>query len=207
MSIVHTHLDLSIIKSNDPAIFLSKLESARHAAYLILRRPSNCTESHYLIERIHDHRQTLVVHKRYTGAEFSRDAFHHFEGVRWPGDLSAVPGPWRHPLHFSFPRLVVLDMGMQDAVLWLVPILKAIEPGAPFRRLLLRFCDDHDAQALPFPFEALDHCLSTIPTAKLLIGWAWGGIPEFAKTFRRNLPKLESEGRIMILHSLGPNCE
>ena len=115
---------------------------------------------------------------------------------------------WNEPLTFSFTNITLLDLTMDDAVLWLVMILEAIPSSTSLQRLIIRFCKSWDESALPFPFADLDRLLSTFPDAKLLIAWGWGGGEDsFIEDFRRQLPILASRGFIGVLYSSGPYCE
>jgi hypothetical protein len=74
----------------------------------------------------------------------------------WPEDLRLLRGPWQTPLHILFPNLVILDMEIDDIIMWLMPILNTMNASSPLHWLLIQNCDDTDLQALPFPSEAID---------------------------------------------------
>jgi hypothetical protein len=97
-------------------------------------------------------------------------------------------------------------LDMPDAVLWLLPILTAIEPSAPFDRLIIRTCSDWSSSSLPFPFKHLDRHLSRVPAVKVLLGWAYHD-DDFLQVFQYKLPRLHAAGRIKVLHASGPLCE
>jgi hypothetical protein len=102
-----------------------------------------------------------------------------------------------------------LDLGIEDAIFWIVPILNATDPISPLRRIFVRSCEDWNTKAFPFPFDALDELLSFRPAAKLLIGWAYDDevSDAFVKTFQTKLPLLHSRGSIGILYAAGPKCK
>ena len=130
-----------------------------------------------------------------------------FEGTRIPDNLTDISGLWNESLNFTFQNIRLLDLTMEDAVLWLPTILEAIHPSAPFQRLILRNCEDWDRSALPFPFVDLDRLLSDFPHAKLLIAWGCSDRPPFLATFRQKLPILSSKGFVDTLYAHGPRCE
>lgn len=66
----------------------------------------------------------------------------------------------------------MLDIPIDDAVYWLIRILRSVHSSAPLRRILLRNCHDCLATILPFPFEQLDDILARRKDAKLLLAWA-----------------------------------
>ena len=67
---------------------------------------------------------------------------------------------------------MLLDLNVQDAVYWLMPILQATSTYAPFCRVILCGCVDYDGYALPFPFRAFDRQLERWPDTKVLLAWA-----------------------------------
>lgn len=194
------------ITSNDPETLLQRLQSNCTASLLTLRRPSK-GKSGYDIERVYQHRLLLALRMQCTNYKPSHEEEFFFEEARWPDNLANIYGLWNEPLTFSFENIQLLDLTMDDAVLWLVTILEAIHPSAPLQRLIIRFCEDWDQSALPFPFADLDRLLNGFPNAKLLIAWGWGRNDSFARSFTLRLPILSSKGWIKVLYSNGPNCE
>jgi hypothetical protein len=116
-----------------------------------------------------------------------------------PEDLATYPGRWQSPLNISFPNLAILDLEMDDAVMWLIPILDTMSPSSPLRRLLIRHCDDADLQPLPFPSDGIDRCLAHLPRVRVLLAWQ----TDFVDSLRLRLPQLESEGRLKVLSISG----
>jgi hypothetical protein len=204
----NTHPRATIIYSNDPHHLRSALSDKQTASFLILRRPPSAGRlpSGYYIDYVHVHRGVLERLQYLTTVPATRNQWFHYHGLYWPHDLSILPGPWRSPLSFSFHRLTILDLDLHDAVYWLIPILNAVRPTAPLRRVILRGCDDHDSHPLPFPFADFDTCLMAWPAAKVLLGWAFIEDAPFIAEWHQHLPTLASTNRIAILYSGGPNC-
>lgn len=140
---------------------------------------------------------------------YSSELFNTFRGVRWPHDLSTIPGLWQFALTFQFHSLTILNLGVHDAALWLIPILVATDPAAPLRRVLITQCPAWDECLQPFPFQALDEQLESRPQAKLLLGFALddGESDDFVDIFKGRLPVLNSTGRIGVLYADGPRCK
>jgi hypothetical protein len=193
------------VTTNNPTEFLSGVRANSDSSFLILRRPLVSRRTGYAIEHVHFQRMVLNLTERDYGSTILQ--FHR--GVIFPWDLTFADGPWRRPLNLSLPNLTLLDLGMHDAVLWLIPLLTAIPSLTDFRRLIIRNCDDHNRLALAFPFEQLDYQWARLPAMKLLIGWGMDHIISdmFVNVFRSNLPMLESAGRIEVLYSAGPRCK
>jgi hypothetical protein len=101
---------------------------------------------------------------------------------------------------------MLLDLDIQDAVYWLMPILQAIKTYAPFRRVILRGCVDYDGHAIPFPFRDFDSQLERWSDAKVLLAWAESDKEKWIRDWQQRLPTLESAGRIGLLYSGGPKC-
>lgn len=193
-----------VIYADAPEILLFELSYGCNAAFLVIRRtlPAALRQYDYLIEDVYRYRKELED----TGVPPSSILYRSYRDGDWPDDLTEVPGLWQYPLRITFPNLTFLDLSIQDATLWLMPILDATDSGA-LRRVFIRSCADWDDQVLPFPFEALDRQLSFRPAAKLLIGWAYGHdeCDSFINVFRSNLPRLTVSGRLGILSGRGPN--
>lgn len=190
----------TILTTNDPTTLLSELESNQLASFLILRRPIDLRPSGYLIERVHERSELCK-----TRQAFGLVCYEESEEDEEYDAIVPVSHLWELPLQLSFPDLVVLDLGMEDAVLWMIPILNAISPSSPFRRLLLRNCDSWTLQARPFPFMALDNSLRARPEVKVLLGWAMDKDDgtAYVSYFRSRLQRLESDGRLAILYRDG----
>jgi hypothetical protein len=199
----HHPLPFSIINASAPENLLFQLEQNRHASFLTLRRQQPKGRVSYLIEMAHGAQQGFTKHNIPPDRKWCKA---YLGSVDWPGDLTTVPGLWQYPLRFSFLNLTVLDLGIKDAVLWLMPILDATDPAAPLRRIFIRSCDDWNEQVFPFPFDALDEALSFRLEAKLLIGWAYDdeAADTFIKIFQIKLPMLDSRGGIGVLYCVGP---
>lgn len=197
----------TIIPSNVPETLMSALYIKRRASFLVFRRPvsARSRSSGYIIETVHGKRGRLLCRLATCGVEITEDKWYYHGGLYWPDDLAALPGPWKDPLTFSFPRLMLLDLDVRDAVYWLMPILQAMDPHTPFRRVILRGCVDYDEHAVSFPFGAFDSYLDHWPAAKVLIGWAGSEEDYFIQVWRTCLPKLEAAGRIGVLYSYGPH--
>jgi hypothetical protein len=194
------------IYTHAPENTLVQLRNYRDASFLAIRRvwsfPRRCS---YVIEDIYSYR-TLTL------GGFSpppSPPYRNFDDAHWPQDLTEVPGLWKYPLQFSFSNLTFLDLTIDDANYWLVPILVATDPAAPLRRVFIRGCMNYDDRVLPFPFEAVDKELGSRPEAKLLLGWAYDDelIDGFIYDFRHNLPQLNSSGRIGVLYGGGLYCK
>jgi len=197
MSVTSQRLEnQTILTTNDPQTLLRRLESHRRDVALVLRRPHNLTPSGYDVECMKND-STLVQDAKLF------DLPGYPEEDLSGGSEAYVVGPWDYPLSFSFPNLVLLDLAMDDAVLWLIPILNTMTRSSPFRRLLLRFCDDWALKARPFPFEALDFRLKSLPDVRVLVGFAEDGDVAFVGHFKKNLPQLKSEGRLAIIYTRG----
>jgi hypothetical protein len=197
----------TIIAADDPEIILSMLPTKRTATFLIFRRSAQfSSDLLYYIERIHTHRQLLLISCLMDKREIQDNERDYHEGLYWPSDLGELPGPWKNPLPFTFPRLMLLDLDVRDAVYWLMPILQAIKTYAPFRRVILRGCVDYNNHAIPFPFEAFDTQLEPWPDAKVLLTWAYSDKDEWIQYWRESLPRLEAVGRIGLLYAAGPKC-
>ena len=140
---------------------------------------------------------------------YSAELYNTFRGVRWPHDLSTVPGLWQYPLTFKFYSLTILNLEVYDAALWLIPILVATDPAAPLRRILITQCAAWDECLQPFPFQALDEQLGSRPHAKLLLAWASddGESDDFIDVFKSRLPVINSTGKIGVLYADGPRCK
>ena len=204
---INSRPPFKILSAFDPDTMRSLLFSNRAFPFLILRRPPSpaYSRSGYYIEFIHNTRAQLHAHRLFTGHPISRNQWFYHDGLYWPDDLSFFPGPWKYPLTFSFSRLTILDIDVQDAVYWLLPILAAIESHAPLRRIILRGCVDYDSHPIPFPFDSFDTSLHPWPDAKLLLAWAESEDAPFIAEWRARLPTLNAENRIAILYSDGPN--
>jgi hypothetical protein len=190
-----------IIYADAPEILLFELSHSANAAFLVIRRtlPVALCQYEYLIEDVYLYRKEI----KDTGVPYR-----NYRDGDWPEYLTEVPGLWQYPLRTTFPNLTFLDLSIQDATLWLMPILNVTDSGV-LRRVFIRSCVDWGDQVLPFPFEALDQQLSIRPAAKLLIGWAYGDKESdcFISVFRNNLPRLTISGRLGILFARGSNCK
>jgi hypothetical protein len=196
-----------IVSTNNSDVLLSLLRNNCISQYLIIRHPaSKSSTSSNVIEQIYAHRRNLQFMHAIEGEHFTSNQWYMHHGQYWPDDLSTVRGPWSTPLPFSFTRLTILDLNIEDAVYWLIPILNAVIQDAPLRRLILRGCVDHDDYVHPFQFGALDDSLSRWPLARLLIAWAVSEKDPFIAHWRSNLPTLQSAGRVDVLYSGGPLC-
>jgi hypothetical protein len=167
--------------------------------------PLRIRNATYLLEEIHGLRLAL----QQINVPYKAELYNTLRGVQWPHDLSTVPGLWQYPLTFEFLSLTILNLGVQDAALWLIPILAATLSDAPLRRILITHCASWDECLQPFPFEALDEQLGSRPQAKLLIGWATDDAEsdEFVNVFKTRLPIANSLGKVGILYSDGPRCK
>jgi hypothetical protein len=197
------NLPFTIIYASAPETLLFQLAKNRDASFLTLRRQQPIGRACYLIEMAHCAQQSFTEYGILPDRVYLASV-----GVDWPSDLTTVPGLWQYPLRFSFSNLTVLDLGIKDAALWLIPLLDATEPAAPLRRIFIRSCEDWYNQVLPFPFDALDKELSFRCEAKLLIGWAYDDEVNntFVEIFQLNLPMLHFRGGIGVLYGEGPKC-
>jgi hypothetical protein len=198
----------TIVTANSPECLLDLLRTKHMTtSFLIIRRPlpKTWSTSGYYIERVLEHRRVLQARLELRQKAYSVDDWFFHGGLFWPEDLTTLPGPWKAPLDFVFPHLMLVDLDIEDAVYWVIPILQAIGPDAPFRRIILRECDGCDELAIPFPFGAFDRHLDERPAVMVLIGWAVSEKDEFIEKWRSRLPKLESGGRMRVLYSDGPH--
>ncbi|KAF8804286.1 hypothetical protein BYT27DRAFT_7214003 [Phlegmacium glaucopus] len=197
-SLLLCHLRLEGYKPNSAYLFTRPL-------YIILRRPINSFNSGYILERVHLRREVLLAADA-AGVPYTEEEYSFHGGVYWPENLRTVRTMWqsRSRFTFTFPNLRLLNMGIKDAVLWLVPILRSTTPSEVLRRVIIRDCDSWNMQLYSFPFQNLDNILSAFPMAKMLIGWASENDDPYIGVFRRGLPTLENEGRIEALYIDGP---
>jgi hypothetical protein len=201
-----TPLQFSILISHTPEHLIALLRVKRKTRFLILRRTHPPPpEPGYYVERVQKHRARLEMASEFDGEEYSREDWHIFEGLYCPTDLSVLPGLWKSPLGFGFPNLTLVDFTLQDAVYWTMPILQAIEPTAPLRRIVIRGCQDWEYE-IPFPFHAFDAHLIDRPTVKVLLAFVLGDEDDFPAQWKERLPMLEAAGRIGLLYGYGPNC-
>lgn len=87
----------------------------------------------------------------------------------YPRDLRDVDGPWRHPLPFIFPNLVILDIHLAEATYWLPTILRAVTSA--LKRIILRDGDDiiDSARVFDFPVQKLNEFLQGHPETRLIL--------------------------------------
>jgi hypothetical protein len=199
--------NFTIITADDPETILSTLPTKRTATFLIIRRSVRFSSNFsYYIERVHSHRNLLLISYHMEGRKIQYNGWYYHGGLYWPGDLGKLPGPWKNPFTFTFPRLMLLDLDIHDAVYWLMPILQATKTYALLRHVILRGCIDYDDHAIPFPFQAFNAQLEHWPDAKVLLAWAQSDREQWIQDWRKSLPRLESAGRIGLLYSAGPKC-
>lgn len=196
-----------VVVADSPEILLLKLRWCRGIRCITIRRslPTNIRKSTYVVEDAHYVRIALQD----INIPYRSELYNTLHGVRWPHDLSTVPGLWQYPLTFKFHSLTILNLGVDDAALWLIPILVATDPAAPLRRVLITQCAGWDECLQPFPFQALDEQLGSRPQAKLLVAWASddGELDDFIDVFKSRLPLINSTGRIGVLYADGPRCK
>lgn len=196
-----------VMIADSPEILLLKLRWCRGVRCLTIRRslPAHTRTSTYVVEDLHYLRTSLQD----ANIPYCSDMYDTYRGVRWPQDLTTIPGLWQNPLNFTFSALTILNLQIYDAVLWLIPILAATDADAPLRRVLIGQCAGWDECLQPFPFQALDEQLGSRPEAKLLLAWALddGKSDGFIDVFKSRLPRLGSNGRIGILYAGGPHCK
>lgn len=196
-----------VVVADSPEILLLKLRCCRGIRCITIRRslPMHIRPSTYVVEDAH----SLRIALQDINIPYRSELYNTWRGVRWPHDLSTVPGLWQYPLTFTFFALTILNLQVHDAALWLIPILAATDPAAPLRRVLITQCAGWDECLEPFPFQALDERLGSRPQAKLLLAWASddGESDDFIEVFKSGLPLLNSTGRIGILYGDGPRCK
>jgi hypothetical protein len=200
------NIRFTIIHSSSPEILLFQLEKNQDASFFTLRRQRPEGRVCYLVEMAHKMQQMVDEHKLPPQPEWCR----YYLGCEdWPRDLTTVPGLWKYPIPFKFSNLTFLDLGIEDATFWIIPLLNATDPAAPLRRIFIRSCCELKAQPFSFPFDALDEALGFYPAAKLLIGWAYNdeATDMFIKIFQTRLPLLYSRGGIGVLYAAGPKCK
>jgi hypothetical protein len=200
MSVIQPHDVWAIVTTNSPECFITKLQANQNAVLLLFRRSDITDRSGYLIEELCMHRETFITYLLY-------DDPHPHAVTCWcrsyPDNLSDVPGLWHYPLRISLPNLIILDLTLNDALYWLLPILNTLTASSPLRRIHLRFCDDFRDLPFSFPFSEVDCRLSHLPNVKVLISWATKKSEPFVKYFRRKLPHLTLECRLRVLYSEG----
>lgn len=155
-----------VITFNDPETLLQRLQSNCTASLLTLCHPSK-GKSGYDIKWIYQHRLLLALRMQCTNYKPSHEEEFFFEEAHWRDNIANIYGLWNELLTFSFENIQLLDLTMDDAVLWFITILEAIHPSTPLQCLIIHFCEDWDQSALPFPFADLNHLLNSLP--KLLI--------------------------------------
>jgi hypothetical protein len=207
MSSTSLPLKFSILVSNSPEEAIALLRIKRKTKFLILRCPHPLPRrSGYIVEQVKTHRSLLEIQNAARGVEYTMEEWHTYKGSRYPADLSELPGLWKNPLDFRFSNLTLVDLPINHAIYWTMPILQAIEPTAPFRRIIIRHCQDWNTFAIPFPFQAFDSHLMHRPAAKVLLAFVGHENDRFPAAWRARLPLLEAAGRIGLLYSWGPNC-
>lgn len=124
--------------------------------------------SEYLPVLVHNHRTSLRISVRSGGAPFLPNHYKTYEGVVYPEDIQRIEGIWLESLP-SFTNLVVLDMDINLALFWLLPILGATT-STFLRRICLRNTDDFFQLSMRFPAVELDLVLDEdFPLTKIIL--------------------------------------
>lgn len=181
------------IRASSPFDALVSLKRNKSAPHLDFNR-ENGVESCYLPDAVAFHRGVLRLLPTLARRPYDTEKYEAYKGIKYPLDLSMVPGLWLIPLEFSFNNLVVLNTDMTTAIYWAIPILKAT--SGKFRRLIIQRIEEFLHMPFAFPYTELDHCLVTRPHAKVIMIY---GHEASKKAFTRGLPLLNLKGHLNFI--------